>query len=217
MIIGTPLFQENTIMFITEVFLSNCFFHKEQDKDIFLGKFRKLLNPLCYLRGFCLMDNHFHLIIKVKEYHSCLTDNNELVFTNTMIENLSRIEDKMDYLIVNQFQRLFKSHALKINKRENRHGALFQKRFKRVTLKSYDRFLEMLMYTHHNIIHHDLTTVYGNYKYSSYDYYLNYDNSFVDTKWIIEDLGKGDKFLAVNIFTKMHEEYKIKYLKNLSE
>ena len=81
-------------------------FYKEFNYSYFLNKYDKYLSEHVSTFAYCLMPNHFHLLIKTK------TDSTS-----------------------KQLRKLFQSYALSINKQENRTGSLFTKPFRRIAIE----------------------------------------------------------------------------------
>src|SRR5690606_29318195 len=89
----------------------------------FLQKLNKQIKPNCDLLCWCLMPNHFHLIINANDT-SCIT---RKAFGNNYIQELSY-----------QIGKLIGSYSQAINKQNNSGGSLFQQRTKAKHLTSPD-------------------------------------------------------------------------------
>ncbi len=79
-------------------------FKTEENMRYFLQLAAKHLMSEMYIPAYCLMRNHFHLVIQVKE------DGNKAT---------------------QAFSNLFNAYAKAYNKQQNRTGSLFEKHFKR--------------------------------------------------------------------------------------
>ena len=88
----------------------NIFFN-EDNYHYFLDKIETHITPTCDLLAYCLMPNHFHL----------------LVSTNENSENLSEA-----------LRVVLSSYTRGINNQENRLGSLFQQNTKRKKINVYD-------------------------------------------------------------------------------
>ncbi|MEI7596924.1 MAG: hypothetical protein WCK02_14335 [Bacteroidota bacterium] len=102
--------------------------------------------------AFCLLPNHFHLLVRVKEAGA--TPHEEA----TLLANAGT-----------QFHRLFTSYAKAINKRENRVGSLFQRPFKRIQINSTDYLSNLVYYIHSNPQNHGIIDDFRQYPWSSYN------------------------------------------------
>jgi putative transposase len=115
-------------------------FEKEDNKIYFLKQVSKYLSDKISIFAYCLMNNHFHLVIRL---------NNE------------------EKEVTQAFSNLFNSYAKAFNKQTNRTGSLFEKHFKRIKLKDESYLKQLIVYIHLNPKHHfDLD--FKDFKFSSY-------------------------------------------------
>ncbi|MEX0596412.1 MAG: transposase, partial [Candidatus Paceibacterota bacterium] len=87
-------------------------FFTERNYKHFLNLYDKYLKDYAKLYSHCLMPNHFHLFIRIKDLR--------------WLE-----EDELSKKVSQQFRVLFMSYSKGFNKEHNRTGSLFQKNFKR--------------------------------------------------------------------------------------
>ncbi|WAC42168.1 hypothetical protein [Pedobacter sp. SL55] len=138
----------------------------------FLKRFSYYLNELIEVYAYCLLDNHFHFLIRIKE--------NEAI-------NLHNVVSK-------QFRLLFQSYALAFNKQQNRIGTLFQTPFKRALVKEQSHFSHLIYYIHHNPKKHQLTNDFKIWKWSSYLSFLNEKPTLLKRKEVIGFFGSREQF-----------------------
>ena len=84
-------------------------FFNEQNKVYFLKQFNYYLSGSVSIYANCLMDNHFHFVIKI---------NHETE------------------LVTQKFSNFFNSYVKSVNKENDRTGSLFEKNFKRIRLEN---------------------------------------------------------------------------------
>jgi putative transposase len=130
----------------------NNIFYKKENYEYFLRKYDEYLSDFIDTYAFCLLPNHFHLLIRVKD----ITD---------FISKSDGISNVVSY----QFRRFFISFSQAINKQENRVGSLFQKNFKRKKIDSEKYFLRLVYYIHANPQIHGLIDNFKLYPWSSYE------------------------------------------------
>jgi putative transposase len=132
-------------------------FANDGNNKFFLQKLRIYLSGVADVYAYCLLDNHFHILIRVKENMS----NYRLV---------NQIEDTIDtHLIISkQFRVFFQSYALAFNKQQNRFGTLFQTPFKRALVNDDDYFTHLIYYIHSNPQKHNLIGDFRDWEWSSY-------------------------------------------------
>jgi len=139
-----------------ETLKEDCYYHiynrGNNKEDIFLEEinyfyFLKLVNkyilPLSDVIAYCLLKNHFHLLIKTH--------------TNVESKRLSQ-----------SFSNLFNAYSKAINKSYNRTGSLFQDRFSRIKIENEDYLKSLIIYIHTNPVHHGFSKSFQDYKFSSF-------------------------------------------------
>ncbi len=102
-------------------------FSNSENKYYFLKQLNKYLKDDVSIYAYCLMDNHFHLIIKV----------------NSDTE-----------IVTQSFSNFFNSYAKAYNKQISRTGSLFEKHFKRIRLENETYLKNLILYVHLNPKHH---------------------------------------------------------------
>jgi len=116
-------------------------FFEDDNYGYFLSLLKKYLPDISEVYCYCLLPNHFHLLIKIKD---------DAV-------NPSQ-----------QFSNLFNAYTKAINKRYSRTGSLFQKPFKRIRVTNENYLKELVLYIHLNPEKHQIAKDFQNYNYSSY-------------------------------------------------
>ncbi|RDC56724.1 hypothetical protein DU508_05840 [Pedobacter chinensis] len=133
------------------------------------------------LTAYCLLGNHFHILIKIKE-------ESDIEFVN--------IADKSAHdLVAHQFQKFFQSYAMAFNKQHARIGSLFQKPFKRVLINSEEYFTKIIFYIHANPQQHGLTTDFRDWQWSSYKRILIDKPSSLKKGEVIEWFGNKESYI----------------------
>lgn len=155
---------------------SDLLFYNEKNYEFFLRRFDLYLSDFVETYVFCLLPNHFHLLIRIKEY--------ELVKENGKKMNVSQA-----------FHRLFTSYSKAINKQENRHGSLFENPFKRkeVTDKTY--LTNLVFYIHANPQLHGFTKNFKTYFWSSFMRIINDKTSKLQKQEVIDWFDDKNNYL----------------------
>lgn len=171
-------------------------FIETKNYDFFLKKWNQYLGNYIRIWAYCLMPNHFHFLIKVKE--------------ENQLSKFLKPEKSVNQTISNQFRNLFISYTKSFNKTYNRNGSLFQKPFKHVLIDSQSYLLTLIHYIHHNPIHHHLTTNYTGWKYSSYLAFSKNKATKIDVENVIDLFGNREEFLSFH--QQMKDYKKIRHL-----
>jgi len=140
----------------TEPLISNQFYHiynrgnnredifiEEKNYSYFLSLVKKHALPIADIFAYCLLKNHFHLLIYTKE----------VTEENTISKGLSN---------------LFNSYTKSFNKSYNRSGSLFTKPFSRIRITKQEYLRCVLIYIYLNPRHHGFVTDFEKYPHSSY-------------------------------------------------
>jgi len=108
-----------------------------------------------------LMPNHFHFLVR--------------------INNKANIKTTPSL----QFSKLFNAYAQAFNKQEERHGALFERPFKRKLVEDEDYLRDLILYIHNNPVHHGFCEKPEDYLWSSYHSYLSEEPAKLQRKLVI--------------------------------
>ncbi|MFC4818532.1 transposase [Flavobacterium sp. GCM10023249] len=137
---------------------SATLFFETENYNYFLRLYSKYINPIADTYAWCLLKNHFHILVRIKdkeEIEKYTTNEND--GNNFKIKQPSR-----------QFGHLFNAYTQAINKKYGRTGCLFEGTFERKLVDSESYFQKLLFYIHNNPVHHGLVTSIVDYPWSSY-------------------------------------------------
>jgi len=153
----------------------NVFCEKENYR-YFLEKYWMYISPIAETYAYCLMPNHFHLVVRIRKrqtIEALIRNKNNNKFSK--VQNFGKVEeieitDKViESYLSKQFANLFSCYTQSFNKVYHRMGSLFIKNFKREAIFDKQRFLNMIIYTHRNPIHHGFRKNYTEWDFSSYN------------------------------------------------
>ena len=149
-------------------------FCKKDNYCYFLEKVRLYISPIAEIYAYCLMPNHFHLVIRIRQRKVIedliIEKNFPKVLTFGKVEGINKISDNMlEKFLSKQFANLFSCYTQSFNKVFHRMGSLFIKNFKREPILDKQHFLNFVIYTHRNPIHHGFRKNYDEWEFSSYN------------------------------------------------
>ena len=181
-------------------------FHTDQDRLIFLQMVKSYLFPYFEVHCYCLLNNHFHLLITSKSFCELID------FLKTIPkERLTKTEEHFlkapierkilmnRFVFRMQFRRLFLSYTKYFNRVHKRTGNLFNRGFKRIFVHDEIYFKKLVLYIHQNPLKHDLTNNFQSFEWSSYQDYANH-RIFINSKDLVLDLFNG-----INSFKQAHQ------------
>lgn len=175
-------------------------FKKENHRKIFLAKFKLYLFDFVDTYTWCLMGNHFHLLIKVKSQ--------EIITRNILkIPKAERTAAQRNFLqtpdderlfhavIERQFTRLFTAYAMIVNIDVNRQGNLFYRPFKRIRVESEKHLLWLVYYIHSNPARHGVVRDFTEYNWSSYKTFLSDKATYIMRDLVLAWFGGLEGFI----------------------
>jgi putative transposase len=160
-------------------------FNENENYLYFLRLYEKYIELVAETFAWCLMGNHFHLLVRIKEINeiknlsgiggknlSGLGDPKGLVEATSDLsgfENPKGLDNKNpNFIITNQFSKFFNAYAKAFNKRYKRTGSLFEKPFDRKLVNNMNYFRTLIFYIHYNPVHHGFCKSLQDYPWSSY-------------------------------------------------
>ena len=126
-------------------------FRKPDNYHYFLRQYTKHINPIADTFAYCLLPNHFHLLVKIKT-----------------VEAIQRHQRKPLKKPSQYFSNFFNAYARAFNNAFQRTGSLFERPFGRIPVTSDAYFVQLVIYIHRNPQKHGLIDDYRAWPYSSY-------------------------------------------------
>jgi REP element-mobilizing transposase RayT len=159
-------------------------FFEEENYAFFLNRYAKYVSPYVDTYAYCLLRNHFHLLVKVKS-------NAELI---GMITGPN--EKKLYWYVSNAFSSFLQSFTRAMNKVYARTGPLFENPFKRIEVRDDAYFTALIAYIHRNPVKHGLTPDFDTYSHSSYRTLLSSASTSVMRQEVLSWFGGRKEFVA---------------------
>jgi len=162
---------------------------KESKKEDIINRLKNENKPLVEIYSYCLMPNHFHLLLKQK------ADKGISKFL-TLVQN---------------------GYAKYFNIKRRRSGSLFQDMFKAVRIETEERFVHTSRYIHLNPVTAYIIELekLSSYPWSSFPEYVGVrDNGIVNSELILGIVGGKEKYreFVYNQVEYQRELSKIKHL-----
>jgi len=141
-------------------------FFEERNYRCFLKLYARYIEPVADTYAYCLLGNHFHLLVRIK------TEEEQEQTHQTLNQTLDQtLKVSETFRVLNpsrQFGNLFNAYAKAINKAYQRTGSLFQNPFGRIPVTSDAYFCHLIAYIHRNPQKHGLVDDFRSWTYSSY-------------------------------------------------
>ncbi|MBS1529801.1 MAG: transposase [Bacteroidetes bacterium] len=161
-------------------------FRNEDNYSFFLKKYYKYLSMVTKTYAYCLLGNHFHILLRVNES-----------FPSSFMEKSAH------EIVSHQLQKFFQSYAMAFTKQQGRIGTLFQTPFKRALITDDSYFTQIIYYIHANPQYHDLTNDFKHWPWSSFKEVLLKENQFLEYDEVLKWFG-GESF-----YLEYHDERKL--------
>ncbi|GET23240.1 transposase [Prolixibacter denitrificans] len=161
-------------------------FYTPNNYQYFLNQYSKYLGPYCDTLAYCLLPNHFHLLIKTKRR---ISDSNTV-----------------GKVVSEHFRRLFITYSQAIKKQNGIKGSLFSRPFKRLLIEDEDYLKYVTFYIHHNPVKHGLSEQFLNYRFSSYQALTSSLPTNLNRRLVLDLFGGKENFLSFHNY--YHEEKK---------
>jgi putative transposase len=147
-------------------------FKESRNYPFFIDKMEKHLSPVCDVLAFCLMKDHFDLVLKTKEVEE------------------SEISEA--------FTALWIDYENSYNKAYNRSESLFQAPIKRQLIASETYLKNVILYVHFNPVKDGLVEDIISYPWSSYNEILDDLATFIDRDFVLELFDDSTNFVTAH-------------------
>ena len=145
---------------------------------------KKYLLQVADVYSYCLLSNHFHIILKFKEESEFDGD------APTLHQPISN---------------MLNAYTKAINKKYGRKGSLFQEHLKRIKIMEEQYLVNLIIYVNTNPSHHNIE-VYKIYKHSSYSTLLSNKETLLKREQVIDLFDNVQNFKNVLESKKMDME-----------
>jgi putative transposase len=167
-------------------------FNDEEDYQSFLKRIVKFTSPVANYFSYCLMPNHFHLLLEIKTIEE---------IKKTMLG--TQVEKK----ISRSFANAFSGFSKKMNKKYDRMGSLFNQNMKSRQVNDEIDFCSTSMYIHANPVHHGFVNNMDEWMHSSYNLILENSDTWIDIAGVLDYFGNIHEFIK---YHKQPIELKVK-------
>ena len=158
-------------------------FNHEANYIFFLQKLKEYLQYYVDFYAYCLMPNHFHLIVRIKGSERIFA---ELRKKSRFVESKAKEQDFIAKSVSQRFSNLYNSYAQAYNKENNRKGSLFNNRFKREPIVNEEYLRKVIVYVHNNPVTAGISPTPDSWPFSSFNSICSKSPSLIKRKEVIE-------------------------------
>lgn len=160
-------------------------FKEDANYHYFLRRLKYYTDAFVIIHAYCLMPNHFHLLIEIpldKEEHT-------IPWGESKLSNIQRA-----------FKNFFTSYAKAINKAYDRLGSLFKTRCQFKPISSHHQYRTTVAYIHYNPVKAKLCKSFNDWSYSSFNDFMTSEKLIADTARTLQEFGGLEEFLNFHQF-----------------
>ncbi|MBK9208141.1 MAG: transposase [Anaerolineales bacterium] len=155
-----------------------CF--EETNYLYFLRGLKKYVQPVTTIIAYCLMPNHYHLVVRMKDTEH----------TSKVPSPLTPFSRAMKNFLI--------SYTKGINERYSRVGTLFQGMFKAKPIETYSYLINLCVYVHANPVKDGLVQDIKDWPYSNYlEWIGERPGSLADNEFIKDNFDSPDEYKAL--------------------
>ena len=194
-------------------------FTVDDNYRFYLDKYQQYILPIAETYAYCLLPNHFHLVVRIRrkevieEVYRNFKSTNFSKFPNFgKVENSGKVEitdNIIEQFISKQFANLFSCYTQSFNKVNKRRGSLFLKNFRREPIENKAYFLNAVIYTHRNPVHHAFCDRYTDWSYTSFCEIKERNSQMIEVEKLLRMFGDRDSFID------LHEQSANKFRESL--
>ncbi|NCU02929.1 MAG: hypothetical protein GXC73_02990 [Chitinophagaceae bacterium] len=177
-------------------------FKSNKERFFFLEKWKRFTTTLLNTWAYCLIDNHVHIIGKMKAEQEI---EHNLFFLpvelrTSAIRNFlnEKSLQAFESVVERQINSFMVSYSNTYNNVIERKGGVFQQPFRRSIIADESHLQQAIVYVHANAQKHGLVNDFKRHNHNSYHTILDGNETFISTKAVIEFFGGIDKFISIH-------------------
>ncbi len=160
-------------------------FNEDRNYAHFLTLYARHVSPVVDTFAYCLLGNHFHLLVRIRTEPVADRSGSELPGQRSVIQ---------------AFNNWLNAYAKAINKAYDRTGSLFQRRFGRLAVTSERHLVAVVHYIHYNPQKHGFVKNFRDWPHSSYDALLSDKPTRLARSAVLDWFGGQQELRRVHAF-----------------
>jgi len=178
-------------------------FVQERNYYHFLNLYERYIDPIAETFAYCLLKNHFHLLVRIKSEEEIsktlkisIPTTNQVNQTVFPYQNSSQTHKPLRSRYPSkQFSDFFNAYAKAMNASCDRTGSLFQHPFGRVKVESERQFWNVVAYIHQNPQKHKFVDDFREWRWSSYGVLLSDKPTHLQRAMVLEWFGGKEQYV----------------------
>jgi|JI7StandDraft_1071085.scaffolds.fasta_scaffold29963_6 putative transposase len=173
-------------------------FYKPHHFRYFMTKYHLHISPIAETYSYCLMPNHFHMVIKIKSVeaiNACLSE--KLLCPTPAAKSLNEKQHR-SRILIQQFSNFLNAYSKALNLMIQRRGSLFMTPIRRKRIHDERYFRATVVYVHLNPCKAGLCKRPGDWPYSSYRELLEDGEGLLNRQPVLQHFGTREDFVRAH-------------------
>lgn len=168
-------------------------FIEERNYTHFINLYLKHLKTVTDLFAYCMLRNHFHILVRIKSEDEILE-----VLNKTLKISEKPLGSLPENYASQKFSNFFNAYAKAINNAYKRTGSLFEHPFERTPITSDRQFWNVIAYIHQNPQKHKFVKDFRDWKYSSYGVILSEKHTSLKRDEVLKWFGSKQEYIDLH-------------------
>lgn len=147
---------------------SDNIFANNGNYHYFLSKYSEYLGGISDTFAYCLMPNHFHFLVRIKQENGLLE-----FFREKYPKKEAAYFQNLSGLLSRQYGNFLNAYARAYNIQQGRRGSLFLDNLQRKEITSEEYLRKLLIYIHQNPVLHGFVSRIEDWQFSSYSAFFS--------------------------------------------
>ncbi len=189
-------------------------FTEDENYRFFLAKYQQYILPIAETYAYCLLPNHFHLVVRIRRKE--VLEEVYRAYNLSKVQNFEKVEitdNMIERFISKQFANLFSCYTQSFNKLNKRRGSLFLKNFRRELIENKAYFLNAIIYTHRNPVHHAFCDRYTDWSYTSFCEIKEHNSQLIEVDKLLRIFGGLVSF--IDLHEQSANKFRVSFIADL--
>ena len=180
-------------------------FVQERNYSYFMELWWKYITPIAETWAFCLLRNHFHAAVYIKEQKDLTGLTIDSPTPNPRVDKGPSPSDSREDLSglkpkdpSKYFSNLFNAYTRSLNIATQRTGALFERPFKRIPIDNDAYLMRLIIYIHQNPQKHSFVTDFCDWNFSSYHSIIGNAPTRLQKDKVLQFFGGREDFIRIH-------------------
>jgi hypothetical protein len=183
-------------------------FAQERNYAYFMDLWWKHISPIAETWAYCLLRNHFHAVVYIKEQINLTGLTTDATSPNSRVdkdenpaaihEDLSGFSKKKPNEPSQYFSNFFNAYSRGFNIATQRTGTLFERPFKRIPIDNENYLMCLIVYIHQNPQKHGFVIDFKSWNYSSYSSIIGNNPTRLQRDKVLRLFGSREDFIRIH-------------------